>query len=127
MVLEDGSHRSGKEFGQGVAHPAKTEPRGGSNLAAKNAHFAIGCLRDDPQKRPATAIGPALGLLDGRDVNLVSARFRRERNKKLKRDRLAGWYIVRDRGPGAFQNEEVRFRIEELPTQREILGSPSLA
>src|ERR1035441_9782091 len=104
MVLEDGSHRSGKEFGQGVAHPAKTEPRGGSNLAVQYANFAIGYFRDDPQKRPATAIGPALRLLDRRHVDLVTAGFRRERNEKLKRDRLAGWYIVRDRGPGAFQD-----------------------
>ena len=76
----------------------------------------------------ALKIGPAVRRCDGRDINVIAPRFGREGNRQIKVAVVSpGADLAAHRNPCAFQDEQIRFRIEKLPAQRKRLRLPDLA
>src|SRR6266852_2863481 len=127
MILTDSSDRAGQQLRQGPPQPAQAKPARGCDLMFQNPDLAIGSLRANAQKWLATLVRPALRPLDGRDVDVVSTRSRRKRNRNREGRYLAGRDLARNRSPLTLQDEEIGLGIEKLPAQRKILGLPRLA
>src|SRR5271154_4017110 len=115
MILAYGSDRGRKELRQRAPKPAQSKRARSRDLVLQHAHLALRSLRSNPQKGLPAQVRPTLGLLYGRNIDVVSACIRREWDRNLEGCQFAGRCLAWQGSPLAFQNEEIRLGIEELP------------
>src|SRR5215471_10949988 len=90
----------------------------------QDVHTFLANLGINEQEPPAAHIGPPRCRLDWRNIDAISAAFWWKRNIEFNLSGAARGGRVWQMNPGAFQDEQVRIRIEELPSDGKCLGLP---